>query len=336
MFTNKPLTTPVLFSIFNRPDTTRKVFNAIKAAKPEKLFVSADGPRRDVAGEDEKCKQTRAIIKQVDWKCEVYTNFREKNLGLKLTMSSGIDWFFKNVEEGIILEDDCLPTRTFFWFCQELLEKYRDDEKIMAINGGNSQFGVKRGRASYYFSNIVGVWGWASWRRAWRHFDLSLRSFPEFKKQNQIKNIFEDETSRIFWMTKIQETYDGGNSWAFPWAYSIFTQNGLCVTPNVNLVSNIGFGPDGVHATNPGSLFANIRTAGMKKIIHPTFILPNRNADESSTKLAAQEQLFNRGLVGRMKLVLKALVKKTLPVTHLNMLRRVRQWGGRCYGKQKT
>lgn len=308
---NKPMTTPVLFLIFNRPDTTQRVFDAIKKAKPTKLYVSADGPRKDKIDEAAKCQAARDIIKQVDWECEVHTNFHEKNLSLKLAISSAIDWFFENVNEGIILEDDCLPTLSFFWFCQELLEKYRDDERIMAISGAYFQFGCKRYEESYYFSKLVGIWGWATWRRAWKHFDLSLKSFPEFKKQNQIKNIFEDKISQVFWMTKIQNVYDGGNSWAFSWTYAIFTQNGLCICPTVNLLSNIGFGPNAVHATDQNSRFANVKTAEIEKIIHPAFILPNRDADESSSKIAASEQLPDS--VDRMKITLVALAKKVIP-----------------------
>jgi len=319
------LTTPVLFLVFNRPDTTRRVFEEIKKAQPKKLFISADGPRKNFNDDLKLCQATKDIIKEVDWDCEVHTNFREKNLGLKFAMSSGIDWFFKNVKEGIILEDDCLPTQSFFWFCQELLEQYRNDERIMAISGNNFQHGIKRGEASYYFSKILAVWGWASWRRAWRHFDLSLKNFTTFKEQGQIRNVFDDGMSRVFWMTKIQQTFNGGNSWAFPWIFSIFAQNGLCICPRVNLVSNIGFGRAAVHATDPNSLFANMETEDIEEMIHPVFILPDKDADEYFSNLIAQEQLLNVGLVDRIKVDIKTLVKKCMPGKYLDKLRALRQ-----------
>ncbi len=129
------LTTPVAFIIFNRPDTTSKVFEAIKQAKPKKLLVIADGPRINKPGEAEKCKQTRAITEQIDWDCEVLRNYSENNLGCRNRVSSGIDWVFENVDEAIIIEDDCLPNPSFFRFCQELLGKYRNNDEIFLISG---------------------------------------------------------------------------------------------------------------------------------------------------------------------------------------------------------
>ena len=156
------LETPVLFLVFNRPDTTAQVFEAIRQAKPPRLYVASDGAREDKEGELEKVKQVREIVSQVDWNCEVKTLFRDKNLGCKIAVSSAIDWFFEQEEMGIILEDDCLPHPTFFRFCQELLERYRDDERIGMISGNNFQFGRKCTDYSYYFSMYSHIWGWAS------------------------------------------------------------------------------------------------------------------------------------------------------------------------------
>lgn len=307
------LTTPILFLIFNRPDKAERVFDEIRKVKPFILFVSADGPRRGFINEVKKCQAARDIIKQVDWKCKVYTNFHEENLGLKLAISSAIDWFFENVKEGIILEDDCLPSQSFFWFCQELLERYRDDERIMMISGTNLQFGQSRGEASYYFSRIAGIWGWATWKRAWKYFDINLDSFPKFEKQNQIKNVFDDKVSQIYWMTKIQQVYDGGNSWAFAWAYSLLAQNGLCICSNKSLVSNIGFGPGAVHATNAEDLLANIESCEIGEIIHPDFIIPNRDADICLSELLTKLQLLPVDKITLLKNVIKTLLKRIVP-----------------------
>jgi len=203
-----PPITPVLFLIFNRPNTTQKVFNAIRQAKPKQLFVAADGPRKGKEGEKEKYEQAREIIEQVDWNCEVRTLFREKNLGCKIAASSAIDWFFENVDEGIILEDDCLPSQSFFRFCQELLEYYRDDTRIMMISGNNFQFGKVRGEGSYYFSKYAHVWGWATWRRAWKHYDVNMKNFEDFLKSNQIINIFKIKQQQKYWMKILQLVYD--------------------------------------------------------------------------------------------------------------------------------
>jgi len=171
--------TPILFLVFNRPNTTQRVFNVIRQVKPKQLFVAADGPRRDKGADEEKCEATREIVKQIDWDCEVKTLFREENLGCGKAVSSAITWFFENVEEGIILEDDCLPNLDFFGYCEELLDRYRDNREVMFIGGDNFQKGKKWGDASYYFSAYNHVWGWATWKRTWDIYDFKLDSINE-------------------------------------------------------------------------------------------------------------------------------------------------------------
>ena len=293
---SSPLTTPVLFLIFNRPDTTQKVFNAVRQAKPKKLFVAADGPREDRKGEKEKCEQARRIIEQVDWDCEVKTLFRDKNLGCKIAVSSAIDWFFENVEEGIILEDDCLPSQSFFWFCQELLEHYRNDTRIMHISGNNFQFGHKRGEGTYYFSKYSHIWGWATWRRGWKCFDVNMKSFEEFKREGQINNIFRIKQQQKYWVKVFQKTYDSEiDSWGYIWTYICFTNNGLCVLPNVNLVSNIGFGPESTHTKGNDSIFSQMEVEEISEIVHPEFLLADQEADLLTSKLCfSNKNIFNR------------------------------------------
>ena len=176
--TNWKLETPVAFLVFNRPHTTDKVFSEIAAANPRKLLIVADGPRPDQPGEAERCVAVRAIVDRVDWDCEVLTNYSDINLGCKARISSGLDWVFDTVEEAIVLEDDCLPHPSFFRFCEELLVKYRDDERIAQIGGVNFQSGRRRTNYSYYFSRYAHIWGWATWRRAWRHYDVALKAWP--------------------------------------------------------------------------------------------------------------------------------------------------------------
>jgi len=184
-----PLHTPVLFLVYKRPDTTRQVFEAIRQAKPPRLYVAADGPKKNVPGEAEKVKQVREIISNgVDWDCEVKTLFRDENLGCKYGPVEGINWFFKNEEEGIILEDDTLPSQSFFWFCQELLERYKDDTRIMVISGDNFQNGITRGTCSYYFSRYNHIWGWASWRRAWKYYSVDMKLWPDVAKNQGLNN----------------------------------------------------------------------------------------------------------------------------------------------------
>lgn len=305
------LTTPVLFLIFNRPDITYKVFNEIKKAKPKHLFISADGPRKNVKSDIEKCKLTRNIIKQIDWDCQVKTNYYKNNLGCNLAITSAINWFFKHVDRGIILEDDCLPNQSFFWFCQKLLKKYKDDERIMMISGNSYQFNRKIEKASYYFSKLPTIWGWATWRRSWNFFDLNVKDFPKFNVQKRINNIFNDRITQNFWLRKIFGRYSGRNTWDFAWAYAMFKQYGLCICPKDNLVSNIGFGPDASNTKHHNSVLEKIRTKQINKIIHPSFIIPDIEVDRIGTIIAAKEQMPTLFLT-------KKIIHKILPmITHI-------------------
>lgn len=293
--TFEALKTPVLFLIFSRPDTTQRVFEEIRKARPAKLYVAADGPREAKKEESEKCRQTRAIINQVDWDCEVKTLYRDKNLGCRMAVSSAIDWFFEQEEEGIILEDDCLPHPDFFVFCTTLLEKYRYDSRVMHISGSNLQFGKVFGEGSYYFSKHVNIWGWASWRRAWQYYDVEISSFPRFIEQKQIHNVlfFHNNTRR--YLRILHKIYQGADTWDFQWAYGVFTQNGLAITPNVNLVSNIGFGEESTHAFDSKNKMANIPVKPIGQIKHPAFVLHQNEADSRFTRITLRPlPLLNR------------------------------------------
>lgn len=280
--TNFQLTTPVVFLIFNRPDTTRKVFEVIRQAQPQQLLVVADGPRSDKAGEAKKCAEVRAIIDTVDWDCEVLINYSEINLGCKKRVSSGLDWAFSLVEEAIILEDDCLPDPTFFRFCQELLEKYRDDKRIMGISGDNFQFGRKRTGYSYYFSRFNDCWGWATWRRAWQYYDHEMKLWEEIRNGDWLKDILNNKFFLIQYRKhKLQSVYENKiDSWAYIWTFSCWTQNGLIIIPNYNLVSNIGFSSESTHTTDIKSPIANLKREPISfPLQHPPFIIPDTKAD---------------------------------------------------------
>lgn len=271
---------PILFIIFNRPDTTLAVFNEIKKLQPKQLYVVADGPRADRPDEHSRCNAARAIIDGVDWNCEVFKNFSDTNLGCKKRVSSGLDWFFQNVAEGIVLEDDCLPDQSFFHYCRDLLSRYRDNQQIMMISGNNFQFGKKRGEASYYFSKYCHIWGWASWRRAWQSYDVDMKSYPEFKQQDQIRNIWRKPSTQRHWLNIFDKVHANKiDTWDYQWTYSILSHNGLAIIPNINLISNIGFGNDSTH-TKTYNRFANMATAEMSELSHPQFILQDVAADE--------------------------------------------------------
>src|SRR5919199_1474665 len=272
------LNTPVAFLIFNRPSLTSIVFDAIAQAKPKKLLVVADGPR--FPEEADKCRQARAVIERVDWTCDVLTNFSEINLGCKHRVSSGLDWVFSQVEEAIILEDDCLPAPSFFYFCQTLLAHYRHDERIMHISGSNLQRGHTRTDYSYYFSKYGGIWGWASWRRAWKHYDKDMKTWPEFTTTKMIESVFEDPDEQEYWLNILEHTYKGLiDTWDYQWFYARWSQSELSIVPNSNLVSNIGFCSDATHTHSKENSLANLPLTDIWKIKHPLFILRNRVAD---------------------------------------------------------
>jgi len=277
---------PILFLIFNRPDTTKGVFEAIRKAKPPKLFVAADGPRPDKPSEWEKCQKVREIATAVDWDCEVKTLFRDSNLGCKVGVSRAIDWFFQHVEEGIILEDDCLPDQSFFSFCQELLEYYRNDTRIMHISGNNFQSGQTRGCGSYYFSKYAHIWGWATWRRAWLFYDLAIKTLPKFIQQRGIESVFQNAKVQKYWFNNLLAVFNGKkDTWDYQWNYSIWSQNGLCILPNANLVTNIGFGAGATHTKDENLPQLHVSIEKMRfPLNHPFFVIRDEFADSYTDK----------------------------------------------------
>lgn len=270
----------VLFVIFNRPETTKRVFDAIRNAQPGRLYIAADGPRPKFPGDVELCKQTREVVSIIDWDCELKTFYREENGGCKYGVSAAINWFFDQEEEGIILEDDCLPANSFFKFCDTLLEKYRYDTRVRHITGCNLQFGKKWGNASYYFSNRTHVWGWASWRRVWNDYDLNLTKYNSAEVQQQLKNIYNDDLVAEAWANIFNEVKAGKiNSWAYPLDFCNFFNNGLVIIPNENLVSNIGFDANATNTNQQNNDYADIPLKEIDDIVDPDFIIPQKEAD---------------------------------------------------------
>ncbi|MGW8247535.1 MAG: hypothetical protein ACWGOV_05430 [Acidiferrobacterales bacterium] len=278
------LDSAVLMLVFNRPDVTERVFQMVRRARPNRLYVSADGPRESVAGDLVKSNETRKIFDRVDWDCEVKTNFSDKNKGCRQAVAEGIDWFFESEEEGIILEDDCLPNESFFRFSAEMLGRYRADERIMHINGNN--FGTSEfieSPFSYHFCSYAQVWGWATWRRAWLQYQKDLELWPAIQNGNWLRNI--GWSSREF---KIQnEKYnlmcgeDAIDTWDYQWQFTLFVNNGLAISPKQNLVSNIGFGADATHTRGEGSGRSEIPTQEMSfPLIHPDFVRADYQLDK--------------------------------------------------------
>jgi hypothetical protein len=273
------MTKAVAFLVFNRPHTTERVFEAIRQARPKQLLVVADGPRSDRPDDVEKCAAVRKIVEKVDWPCEVKRNYAETNMGCKRRVSSGLDWVFSEVEEAIILEDDCLPTPSFFPFCEELLERYRHDTRIMHISGDNFQNGISRTLYTYYFSHFAHIWGWATWRRAWKHYDLEMKMWSKVKMLGFQQYMFDSVSESEYWRQIFDAASNGKiDTWDYAWNFTCFV-NGLSICPNVNLVSNIGFADDGTHCS-AGSPLANLPVFDTGKITHPLFVIRHREADE--------------------------------------------------------
>lgn len=282
--------TPILMLVFNRPERTRRVFEEIRKARPPKLFMAADGPRPDRPEDIEKCRLVREIIKEVDWPCEVQTLFRETNLKCKKAISEGIDWFFSHVEAGIILEDDCVADPTFFLYCQELLEKYKDDARIMHISGNNFQQDNPGFKCldSYYFSRIPSCWGWATWRRAWNLYDIEVRAWPKARAEKLMYKIFGDEAVAHRWeyffdkeeADRLDPLPQARLDWDGRWGFACLVNNGFCINPRVNLVSNIGFDVDARIARDPNHPLANMPAQAIEiPLKHPETISINLEAD---------------------------------------------------------
>jgi hypothetical protein len=245
------LDTPVVFLVFNRPEFTRRVLEAIRVARPERLLVVADGPRPDRPGEPALCAEVRRVVDAgVDWPCKVERNYSEENLGCGRRVSSGLDWVFERVEEAIILEDDCLPDPTFFRFCGELLARYRDDERVAQISGCAYAGPRVRRDASYLFSRYGPIWGWATWRRAWRHYDFALSEWPRIRESEEWRRAMSWGPERVM----RERAYDGIRSgrldtWDYQWGLDKITHGMLSAISCVNLVENIGCGPEATHTT---------------------------------------------------------------------------------------
>lgn len=291
-----PLETPILFLIFNRPETTQIVFEEIRKQQPKFLFVAADGPRKAVIEDDVKCKLARDIVLNgIDWDCELKTLFRTENLGCGLAPVQAINWFFENVEQGIVLEDDCLPHPSFFQFCSELLDKYKNNENVFGISGNNFQNGIQRGKDSYYFSHYSHIWGWASWRRAWKHYEFNITKLESFKKSNLIRKIDNRIIFRNYWMPKFDAVVmkDYFHIWDYQWLFAVWNNKAAIVIPNVNLVSNIGFGLDATHTNEVNSPFANMEVAAIEVLTHPSKIEINREADKFTSRTVFTIQDIN-------------------------------------------
>lgn len=278
------LNTPIAFFVFNRLEPTARVFERIVQARPRRLLIVADGPRDD--REQEKCEATRRIVERIDWPCEVERNYARRNLGCRQRVASGLDWVFDRCERAIILEDDCLPHPTFFRFAHELLDRYADDERIGQISGDNFQFGQRHFEHSYYFSCLNHIWGWATWRRAWRLYDVNVRRWGELRTTDWLERHLENPTFAANMRAALEKVWRGElDTWDVQWVFALWRADALTVLPALNLITNIGFGGDATHTRSSVNACANLPVQAMTfPLSHPPSVERDAAADHASLR----------------------------------------------------
>jgi hypothetical protein len=307
------LNTAVLFLIFCRPETTKQVFEAIRKAKPPRLYVAADGAREDSPEEADRCEQSRKIATSVDWDCEVRTLFREKNLGCGKGPSTAISWFFEHETEGIILEDDCVPSPLFFPYCSELLERYRTDTRIMHIAGTNLEKSHTGERSyAYSFSNITYCWGWATWRRAWKFYDFDMSLYKEITEKDYLEGHYNCIYERDYFQHVFAMLHNGDrrNVWDYQWQFACRINSGLVIFPTCNLVVNVGLGAHGTNTTHPRGIGYHLKLEEMGgSLSHPDFVMINTKEEKERYKRSFTSQRSR--IISNIRYVVpKAVIEK--------------------------
>lgn len=296
----RQLQTPVVLVIFNRLDTTTQLLARVREARPRTLLLVADGPRSHIPGESARCAAVRELFDRVNWDCEIVTEYSEENMGCDQRLVTGLKWAFEQVEEAIILEDDVLPHPTFFSFCQELLERYRHDARVMAISGISFTMEqlLEKPKYSYYFGPGGGFHGWATWRRAYSLYDYDMKLWPEFREDHCLENVFDRKDVQKYVFRAFEEASCGDNqAWSYRWAFACLAQGGLGIYPYVNLVSNLGFGEDATRTFSSSSPLANVPTSAMEfPMRHPPFVIRDRRMENLAFQMLQKKEHRPRSL----------------------------------------
>lgn len=304
----KSLSVAVLFIIYNRLETTQKVFESLAKAKPSKLYIASDGPNSNKFEDEKKVKSVRKFVyESINWSCDVKTLFQESNIGCALNVKTSIDWFFDNEEYGIIIEDDVFPSHSFYWYCEELLKKYENDYRIGMISG-NNHINFNNINESYLFSKHKGIWGWATWKRAWDNMDFDMSWLVSPYKNDIIKNMGHGYRSYVHWKNAINHIKNQiVDTWGWKWYFSLAAYNQLCIFPKYNLVANMGFGDNATH-THSSVKKEYIQVQDIElPLKHPKYVLPNQEHDH----------LFEK------KKMKYAYVKRLIPPKYYKTLRRI-------------
>jgi hypothetical protein len=303
------MTTPVALLVFNRPETTKRVLEVIRKVRPSQLLLVADGPRTGHPTDVDKCAEVVSILDQIDWPCEVLRNYSQTNLGCKVRVSSGLDWVFSQVEEAIILEDDCLPDVSFFPFCQEMLATYRHDKRVMTVCGTNLLGRWKDDRQSYHFANYDWVWGWASWRRAWQKYDVTMSQWENPSCRIRVRRILQDDEFYALREMAFQQAFDNRiDTWDYQWSFARLLHEGLAAVPSINLVTNIGYGREATHTRVMDDELAGMETGRLVlPLRHPRSIVPDSEYDLSVVRMIARKNTLYCRIVrffGLVRLIL--------------------------------
>jgi hypothetical protein len=308
---------PVLLITFRRPEPTAAVLAALRRVRPTRLHVAGDGPRPDRPDDAAGVAATRATVaREVDWPTEVRTRYHDENLGCRRGVVDAIDWFLSEVGEGIILEDDCVPHPDFFGYCAELLERYRDDERVWCISGDNSAGIGLAGDASYGFVRSPQIWGWATWARAWANYDRDLDGWAAVRGTSVVRRLLPDPVERAIVVELLDRLRDEGepDTWDYQWLASCLLGDGLCAVPRANLVSNVGFGPDATHTSTPNRR-SSVPTQSVLPLVHPARVERDLGAERElvdRTKGGAKRRELRRPSV-RLRRVLRALAGAAQP-----------------------
>lgn len=276
---------PVAILNFNRPHLTRRVFEVVRQIKPRRLLLIADGPRDSRPDDVRLCAEVRAIFDEINWECEVSRKFSDTNLGSFRSNSSGLNWVFDTVEEAIVIEDDCVPSLSFFRYCAELLERYRDDDRVGVISGYNLGYPLPGGaNDSYFFSAYALTWAWASWRRVWKQVDLDMSWWNKDAGKDTLRAIFPRPAEWQYWHELYERIHNKQmkNGWDYQLILSSFRHGQCCIIPRINLVSNIGFGPDGTNVTDESSVMHDFPRGEMAfPLAHPTKVARSAAIDHA-------------------------------------------------------
>lgn len=313
---------PVLLIGYKRVSTMLRVIESLRAVRPKSLYFAANAPNPLNPDERAMCTAVRKLVEQIDWNCEIATLFRSTHLSAKDSISQAIGWFFEQVDQGIILEDDCVCEPSFFPFCQQLLDRYSDEPTVMHIGATNFRGGSRSGGASYFFSRYAYVWGWATWRRAWRNFTLDLEEIPEPELRQILYERFKRKRDQDYWRILYRYLKSGNlDTWDGQWNIAVFRRRGLCVVPSVNLVRNIGFGPESTNTGNRDNIFAEMPASALS--------LPLKHANAIST-CAAEDDWVADNVFGVSKasrtLHLKMRIATRISLDQKTTIKRLLRW----------